>query len=78
MKIINVALPSSTQFGTFQVEGMDSTFFRFNDQSGSPVLDQFFFIESEPNPDKREQSMPATMYHDLQDKIIEFLAPAGE
>ena len=55
MKIINVALPTSTQFGTFQVEGMESTFFRFNDQSGFPVLDQFFFIESEPNPDKRER-----------------------
>ena len=26
MKIINVALPTSTQFGTFQVEGMESTF----------------------------------------------------
>ncbi|WP_054679452.1 hypothetical protein [Lacticaseibacillus sharpeae] len=74
MKIINVALPTSTQFGTFQVEGMESTFFRFNDQSGFPVLDQFFFIESEPNPDKRERSMSAAMYLDLQAKIEDELA----
>jgi hypothetical protein len=58
MKLINISMPSDLQFGTFQVEGLDSTYLRLAIHEGQPILDQYFFLESEQDPDKRQQSIP--------------------
>ena len=33
MKLTNMTLPTETKFGTFQIESMDATYFRFDELS---------------------------------------------
>jgi hypothetical protein len=70
MKITNISMPTSHQFGAFQVDGLESTYFRFEVQDGQPILDQDFFLAAEQDPDKRQQLMSPSMYKDLQSELV--------
>lgn len=75
MELMNVELPTRDQFGTFQIKGLNATFFRFVVEDGHYLLEPHSFIATVSDPDKRQKPMSQTMYKDLQralDKNIPF------
>ncbi|WP_195486594.1 hypothetical protein [Lacticaseibacillus paracasei] len=71
MKLTNITLPTKNQFGTFQIEGMDATYFRFDVQNGKFVLERDFFIVAERDANKRQHPMSKAMYNNLQNELIQ-------
>jgi hypothetical protein len=76
MKLVNVTLPTATKFGTFQIEGMDATYFRFDYVDGCPVLEHDFFVVAEREANNRQHPMDQTMYDNLQRTLLEHVLSA--
>ncbi|QFQ90739.1 MULTISPECIES: hypothetical protein [Lacticaseibacillus] len=69
MKLVNITMPTASKYGTFQIEGMDATYFRFDKQDGKFVLERDFFVVAERDANQRQHPMSQAMYNDLQSEL---------
>ena len=73
-KLENVTLPTTTKFGTFQIEGMNATYFRFYEKDGKLFLERDFFIVAEREASKRQHPMSTAMYNNLQHELSQSIS----
>lgn len=70
MNLTNITLPTATKFGTFQIENMDATYFRFDEKDSDFVLDPDFLIVAERDANKRQHPMSKDMYDNLKRELL--------
>ena len=77
-ELVNIKMPVHYyDWGTFQLKGLEKTTFRFtyDEEKTVAVIDASFFVESEPDPDKKHKRLEKSgrLYEDMQRALNEYV-----
>lgn len=76
MIISKFEMPKASDWGTFQIDNLINTYFRFEMKNGEPVLEASFFVdkaELPPEEKHRRMDKKSKFYTDVQQLLNEYI-----